>query len=163
MSRVNTSMQNYNIKKRTKARKFAMQALYTWQISDNSILSIQEYYLADRNPDKFDSVFFAQILKDITAKLDLIDTQISKVSNIPKDSISPIELSILRVGAYELMFCPATPVKVIINEGLELSKTFGAVDSHKFVNAVLDKIATEFRANEPIQTEISPRTTQDVE
>ena len=144
----------YPTKKREKARKFAMQALYTWHISGNDLIDIEQYYLADRNPDKFDLEYFKKLLYSVPAQISKLDEQIAKHSDRQLDQIGDIEQSILRVAIYELTNSQDVPYKVVIYEALELAKVFGALDGHKYINAVLDKSARELR---PLETQQNQR------
>lgn len=128
-------------KKKSSARRFAMQALYGWLISKNDLLSIEEHYLKERNPKNFDVTYFKLLLHDIPVKHQQLDQEIAKYSDREISQLDPIELSILRVASYELIFCKDIPFKVIISEALELSNMFGSDTSYKFVNAVLDRLA----------------------
>lgn len=138
----------YPTKKREKARKFAMQALYTWQISGNNLNEIEKYYLADRNQDKFDLAYFQKLLYSVPANLNEIDSQIAKYSDRDLEQIGDIEHSILRVAIFELKQSLDVPYKVIIFEALELANVFGTEDGRRYINAVLDKAAKEFRSLE---------------
>ena len=128
------------IKLKQKARRYAMQALYTWNISTNSIDSVEAYYMQDRNPNKFNAEYFSTILHGVAANITKLDECISKESNRLIKEINIIELMILRVATYELLHCLEVPYKVVINEALELVKMFGSEDSYKFINSILDKI-----------------------
>jgi N utilization substance protein B len=138
----------YPTKKREKARKFAMQALYTWQVSGNDLHDIEKYYLADRNPDKFDLEYFKKLLYNVPGNLSKLDEQIIKYSEREIEQIGDIEHSILRVAIYELQQSLDVPYKVIIFEALELANVFGNEDGRRYINAVLDRAAKEFRATE---------------
>jgi N utilization substance protein B len=140
------------LKQREKARKFAMQALYTWQISGNNLIDIERYYLADRNPTKFDLVYFKQLLHNIPEQITSLDSEIMKYSDRELDFIGEIEHCILWVAIYELKECLDVPYKVAIFEALELAKVFGADEGYKFINAVLDKAAKNLRPTETLKT-----------
>jgi len=137
-----------SFKGREKARRYAMQALYGWLVSDNPLKDVESFYLADRNPKNFDCPYFLQLLHDIPAKLGDIDAVITTYLDRPFDKLDPIELTILRVATYEFTYSFDVPFKVVIHEAVELAKVFGAVDSHKFVNSVLDKMAKVIRHDE---------------
>lgn len=126
---------------RRKARRLVMQALYSWLISENNISDIEKYFLIENANDKIDTAYFSRLLHSIPQEVSVVDTLIAPHIDRKVSDVSPIELSILRLAVYELKFDLSTPYKVVINEALELAKTFGAVDSFKFVNGVLDKVA----------------------
>lgn len=137
-----------SFKGREKARRYAMQALYGWLIADTPIKDIETFYLSDRNPKNFDCPYFLSLLHNIPAKLGEIDDTMTPFLDRPFDNLDPIELTILRVATYEFIYSIDVPFKVVIHEGIELAKVFGAVDSHKFVNSILDKMAKVLRADE---------------
>lgn len=137
-----------SFKGREKARRYAMQALYGWLISGNTLKEIEAFYLADRNPKNFDLEYFLTLLHGIPANLSELDAALTSFLDRPFANLDPIELSILRVAIYEFQFSFDVPFRVVIHEAVELAKVFGAVDSHKFVNSVLDKAGKFFRAAE---------------
>src|SRR5436190_2152836 len=128
---------------RKKARRYAMQALYSWYMSQNSLKDIETYTLLEHANEHFDREYFKQILHEVPARLsdiaDALDPHLARSI----EELDPIELSVLRVAAFELLYRLDIPYKVVINEALELVKTFGATESHKFVNGVLDKVAKD--------------------
>lgn len=141
-----------SFKGREKARRYAMQALYGWVIADNSIAQIEAFYLADRNPKNYDSNYFLNLLHQIPAQVADIDATLTQYLDRPFESLDPIELSILRIATYELQHSFDVPFKVVLHEAIELAKGFGAQDSFKFVNSVLDKAAKDLRAEETLES-----------
>lgn len=137
-----------SFKGREKARRYAMQALYGWLIADNALADIEKFYLSDRNPKNFDCDYFLHLLHQIPAQLGEVDASFIPFLDRPFDNLDPIELTILRIAAYEFTYSFDVPFRVVIHEAVELAKVFGAVDSHKFMNSVLDKMAKETRALE---------------
>jgi len=135
-------------KGREKARRYAMQALYGWLIADNSLQDIEKFYLADRNPLKFDLAYFQRLLHGIPEILAEIDSELTIFIDRPFKDLDPIELTILRIATYEFKYSFDVPFRVVIHEAVELAKVFGAIDSYKFVNSVLDKMAKSFRSTE---------------
>lgn len=124
---------------RRKARELAVQAVYSWQLSQNSVTDIESNFLVDNSSRRFDIEYFQQLFRGVTSKVSQLDEAISPHVDRPIDDIDHIEKSILRVAIYELNDCTDVPYRVVINEAIELAKTFAADDSHKFVNGVLDK------------------------
>jgi len=124
---------------RRKARELAVQAVYSWQLSQNSVTDIESNFLVDNSSRRFDIEYFQQLFRGVTSKVSQLDEAISPHVDRPIDDIDHIEKSILRVAVYELSDCTDVPYRVVINEAIELAKTFAADDSHKFVNGVLDK------------------------
>jgi len=137
-----------SFKSREKARRYAMQALYSWYISGSAVHDVETFYLSDRNPKNFDAPYFSRILHEIPAKLTEIDEIVESHIDRPFHDVTPIELTILRVATYEFKYSFDVPFKVVISEAIELAKSFGADDSHKFVNSVLDKMAKALRGSE---------------
>lgn len=133
---------------RRKARKLALQALYQWHIAEAPITHIQAEFLTDNDMAKVDQEYFSEVLLGVPRSKSELDGYIEKHTDRTVKEMTPIELAILRMGTYELMHRIDVPYKVIINEGVELSKTFGANEAHKFVNGVLDKLAQELRIPE---------------
>lgn len=137
-----------SFKDREKARRYAMQALYGWQIAANDINDIEKFYRADRNPKNYDVEYFVRLLHAIPENIQEIDADLTLYIDRPYANLDPIELTILRIATYEMKFCFDIPFPVIINEALDLAKMFGSTDSYKFINSVLDKMAKVVRANE---------------
>ena len=132
---------------RKKARNLLVQALYQWQISRYPIAGIEAQYRAD-NEGKVDWEYFHEAFVAITVTSDSLDAIFTPSLDRDISQINPIELSILRIGCYELSERNDIPYRVVINECIELAKKFGATDSHKYVNGVLDKLARNSRTIE---------------
>ncbi len=128
---------------RTLARRAALQALYQWQLNPSSIVEIEAQFMADSHIQLGSKDFFSALLHGVLADLDMIDTALSSALDRPLTQLNPVELSVLRLGVYELMSMPETPYRVIINEAIELAKAFGAEGGHAYVNGVLDKLAQQ--------------------
>lgn len=124
---------------RRKARELAVQAIYSWQISQNSVTDIEVNFIAENSKRRFDIEYFQLLLRGVTANISNIDAAISPYVDRPLDDIDQVEKAILRVAVFELKDCTDVPYRVVINEAIELAKSFAADDSHKFVNGVLDK------------------------
>ena len=135
---------------RRRAREFALQGLYQWRVGGNDEAAI-EAHLADSDGfDKADREFFVGLLRGVLAQQAGLQDQLQAFLDRPFAELSPIESSVLLAGAYELVNCPQTPYRVIINEAIELAKGFGGTDGHKYVNGVLDKLAAKLR---PVEVE----------
>lgn len=124
---------------RRKSRKLAVQAIYSWQLSGNPMGDIEQQMLLENNVNKVDIDYFKDLIQGVASHTDKLDDIIRPHVDRPFKDIDEVEKSICRLGAYELKFRLDVPVKVAINESIELAKIFGAEDSHKFVNGVLDK------------------------
>ena len=136
------------IKKRKHARDKAMQALYQWQLSAEDLDWIKDHYLQEQGIASGDEEYFLELLYQIPAHVEALDARYRKYVTSFEDHLDPIETNILRIATYELEHHPEIPYKVVINEAVNLAKTYGADDSHKFVNGVLDPLCQELRAIE---------------
>jgi len=130
---------------RKKARRYALQALYSWLVSGNEIHAVENYFLSQHGEDDFDKDYFHTLLFEVVHHSESLDDFMKPYLSIPLEELDYIEYSLLRLAVYELQYRPDVPYRVVINEALELSKAFGAKDSYKFVNGVLDKIARATR------------------
>lgn len=131
---------------RSKARHYAMQALYQWSIGKSALNVIEAEFHTDNDMSNVDTAYFHELLHEVPAKLSEVETDfLPFVNEISLDQIDPITLALLRMSVYELRFRIDVPYKVVINEALRLAKKFGATDSYKFINGVLDKVAARLR------------------
>lgn len=133
---------------KSNARKCAVQALYQWQMTGDNLGRIEVQFLEEERLKDAQKSYFTAIFHGVPAKLDEIDGALSEFVDRPVDQIDPVERAILRIGVYELLNRLDTPYKVIINEGVNLAKCFGAEGSHKYVNGILDKVGQRHRAAE---------------
>ncbi len=133
---------------RRKARELAVQAVYSWQISQNSVSDVEVNFISDNSKRRFDIEYFQLLLRGVTQHVSDIDNAISPHVDRPLDDIDQVEKAILRVAVFELKDCTDVPYRVVINEAIELAKSFAADDSHKFVNGVLDKAVKLIRTQE---------------
>jgi N utilization substance protein B len=133
------------IKKRRHARDKAMQALYQWQISGEDLDWIRDHYQQEQGVATGDEEYFLELLYQIPARVDELDKIYRKYVTNFVDHIDPIETSILRIATYEFEVHLEIPYKVVINEAVNLAHDYGADDSHKFVNGVLDPLSAELR------------------
>ena len=133
------------IKKRRHARDKAMQALYQWQLSGEELDWIRDHYQQDQGVAAGDEAYFLELLYQIPPRVDELDSRYRKYVTNFVDHLDPIETSILRIAAYELEHHLEIPYKVVINEAVNLARSYGAEDSHKFINGVLDPLSAELR------------------
>jgi N utilization substance protein B len=133
---------------RTNARKAAVQALYQWQMTGQSLVEIERQFAEDERLKDVQKSYFTELFHGVPKNLGVIDEALNEFVDRPVDMVDPVERAILRIGAYELMHRLDMPYKVILNEGINLAKYFGADGSHKYVNGILDKIAQKIRAIE---------------
>ncbi|TLU67693.1 transcription antitermination factor NusB [Thalassotalea litorea] len=130
---------------RRKAREIAVQAVYSWQLTNNDISEIEANFLADNAKRRLDIDYFSALLRGVATNVSELDEAIRPHVDRPLEDIDHVEKAILRVAVYELSQNDV-PYKVVINEAIELAKSFAADDSHKFVNGVLDKAVKTLRA-----------------
>lgn len=138
----------FNPALRHKARHYAMQAIYQWQMSQNPLQQIEQQFRSEYDFSQVDLEFFQELLHRIPAQLGDLDALIAPHIDRAINELTPIELALLRIGAYELAYRIDVPFKVAINEAVSLAKKFGAAESHKYINGVLDNIAKQTRAVE---------------
>ena len=135
-------------RQRSRARSLAIQALYQWQLAGQDVGSIVNHFMVEQDARKFDTEYFTELVRGVPTRLDELDAALTPCIDRALESVDPVERAILRLGAYELIQHPEIPYRVIINEAVELAKTFGAEKGHRYVNGVLDKAA---RALRPIE------------
>jgi N utilization substance protein B len=133
---------------RRKARELAVQGLYAWQMSGNPIEQIELSIAITNNMQKVDMEYFQALLRGVAKRTEELDKAIKPYLGRLPEELDPVEKAILRLATLELVERFDTPYKVVINESIELAKTFGAEESHKFVNGVLDKAVKTLRKDE---------------
>lgn len=135
------------ISHRKRARDLLVQALYQWKLSGNDPVTIEAEFRAD-NGKKTDWDFFHHALSYIAEHAVTLNKLYAPHLDRPADQLDPIETGILQLGMFELSQRIDVPYKVVINECVELAKKYGATESHKYINGVLDKTARELRKTE---------------
>ncbi|HEY8553454.1 MAG TPA: transcription antitermination factor NusB [Burkholderiales bacterium] len=133
---------------RHRARRSAVQALYQWQVARQAPHEIESHFLADDTLEGADLEYFRHLVREIPVRQEALDAHLAPHVDRPIGEIDPVERAILRLGAFELECHPEIPYRVVLNEAVELAKTFGAEQGHKYVNAVLDRVAAQLRAHE---------------
>lgn len=134
---------------RSKARQYALQALYQWELAGNDSHDLAVQFEKNIENDVIDKVYFSRLLDGVIQHQAELDEQFKPFLERELTELTPIELTILRLATFELQHCLDVPYKVVINEALELTKEFGSVDEgFKFVNGVLDKVAAKLRSTE---------------
>ena len=126
---------------RRRARECAVQALYSWALSGNTAEQVELTFVVDQDLKGVDKPYFSRLFRQTVANVDAVDFSMSHYLDRTLDELDPIEKAILRLAVYELQFEPDVPYKVAINEAIEVAKVFGADESHKYINGVLDKVA----------------------
>ena len=134
---------------RRRAREFVVQGLFQWQLNQEAGPGIA-LFLKESSPYfvKADQALFQAIFFGCLREMPTLQAQLVPHLDRPEAEVSPVEKAILFTATYELMYMPETPYAVVLNEAIELAKTFGGTDGHKFVNGILDKIAVELRPQE---------------
>jgi N utilization substance protein B len=130
---------------RRRARELALQALYAWKLGGGDVL---EHAKTLEGWERCDQKFAVELIEEVVKKNASLEESIAPHLDRSLASLSPVERVILLIGTYELAERPDTPFKVVLNEAIELGKSFGGTDGHKFVNGVLEKLAVELRAEE---------------
>ena len=133
---------------RHKTRELALQAIYQWQFTGDPTSAIEVQFSKKILRIKIDKEYFTRLFKGTIAEVKTLDEYMRPILDRSIKELNPVELAILRIAIYELAYCTEIPYKVIINEALELAKTFGATEGFKYVNGILDKIAQKIRATE---------------
>ncbi|AJJ11215.1 transcription antitermination factor NusB [Yersinia rohdei] len=130
---------------RRRARECAVQALYSWQLSKNDIADVELQFLSEQDVKDVDISYFRELLSGVAVNAASLDALMAPVLSRQLEELGQVERAVLRIALFELSKRDDVPYKVAINEAIELAKTFGAADSHKFVNGVLDKLAPTIR------------------
>ncbi len=134
---------------KVKARRNAMQAIYQWHMTDVDMHDVIKQFKEERSEiNKADINYFESLLHGVKKNTETIRENYKSYLDRPLDEIDPVELSILDLGVYELLYHPELPWRVVINEYVELAKMFGAEDSYKYVNKIIDQAAQAIRATE---------------
>ncbi|WP_419421177.1 transcription antitermination factor NusB [Legionella sp. D16C41] len=141
-------MEKNAIRGKRRARRLLLQALYQWLMSGHEISEIETQFRVNHDMDKVDADYFCKLLYGIPKSLQVIEENFSPFLDIPINSLNPIELTILRLSTYELLFCLEIPYRVVLDEAVSLAKEYGAQDGHRFVNGVLNKLAKQVRSAE---------------
>lgn len=138
-------MSNSSISGKRRARKLALQSLYQWLMANPQLTDIEAQFSAANNMDKVDIEYYRRLLYGVPKELAAIEAAIQPLLDRPIHSLNPIELTILRLCAFELFHCPEIPYRVILDESVSLAKAFGSQDGHRYVNGVLHNLAQTVR------------------
>jgi transcription antitermination protein NusB len=133
---------------RRRAREVALQGLYEWRLSGADAGVVDAHMREQDDFNKCDAAHFDALLHGCIREAATLDTVLGKHLDRRTNELSPVEHAVLLIGAYELKHCLDVPYKVAINEAVELAKSFGGTDGHKYVNGVLDKAAIDLRPDE---------------
>jgi transcription antitermination protein NusB len=134
---------------RIKARRNTVQALYEWFLTGKDVSDvIAEFESDEQTLAKTDVDYFKLLLKGTIKHSNELDTRLKDIVDRPVNELDAIERAILHIGCYELEHHLEIPWRVVVNESIELAKLFGAEESHKYINGILDKVAKELRSTE---------------
>lgn len=133
---------------RRKARHYALQALYQWQISRNTLSDIEAQFRSEFDFENTDLEYFQELLHEVPKHVGELEQAFEPLLDRAVKDLTPIELTVLRIGTYELAHRIDVPYKVVINEAVSLTKKFGATDGYKYINGVMDKLAQQLRSIE---------------
>jgi N utilization substance protein B len=133
---------------RRRSRVLALQGLYQWLITRGEPAAIEEHLREHDDFTRLDREHFDALLHGCIAEAAALDARLAPHIDRRAELLSPVEHAVLMIGAYELLHCADIPYRVVINEAVELAKSFGGTDGHRFVNGVLDKACAELRPAE---------------
>ena len=142
------SQPNILAAQRRKARHFGLQALYQWTLSEASLVDIDAEFRVDNDFRHTDGEYFQALLRGVMEDVEALEALFSPLLDRALDDLDPIERNLLRMGTFELKERIDVPYKVVINEAVSLAKKFGATESHRYINGILDKVASELRTVE---------------
>lgn len=133
---------------RSHARRAAVQALYQALVNGQPLAKDELEFVTAENSDKLDQKYFTALVEGVSKEIDSLDTELAFAVDRSLSSVDPVESSILRLAVYEFMHRPEIPYRVVVNEAVELAKSMGGEQGHKYVNGVLDKMGSKLRTAE---------------
>lgn len=140
---------------RRRAREFALQGVYQWLLAGNEVSAIETSLAEVAGFEKADQEMFKTLIRGALAQAEALQADFAPFLDRPLAELSPVERAVLLLATFELRQCPQVPYRVVINEAIELTKSFGGVKGHHFVNGVLDKLAPRLR---PVEVEAATGT-----
>lgn len=135
---------------RRRARQFAVQAIYQWQITQSGVTQIIEQFSVDQDMSKADVPYFKELLIGVIKNAETLDEKLSPYLSRKIDDVDMVDIAVLRLAMFELTYRTDVPHKVVLNEAIELAKDFATDESYKFVNGVLDKALRSLKLRENI-------------
>jgi N utilization substance protein B len=132
---------------RSRARRSALQAIYQWQMTAQALETITAQFREEKSWRGIDEELFSSHLYGVATNVTALDAHLQPILDRPVAQLDPVERAILRMGAFELTHRQDIPWRVVINECVQLAREFGAEQSHKYVNGILDKLARRTRAD----------------
>jgi N utilization substance protein B len=133
---------------RHRARELALQGIYQWRLTGADLKEIEQRMRDEKNLGRYDTELFGKLLRGVLGQHADLEAALAPHLDRATSELSPVEFSVLLLGAFELLQHVEVPYRVVINEAVELAKTYGGTDGHRFVNGVLDKLAAQVRTLE---------------
>jgi N utilization substance protein B len=133
---------------RRRAREFALQALYQWLVNESPVDTLLDQLREQKDFAKADTALAEALLRGAVGNAEALRASLAPLLDRAVGELSPVEHALLLQAASELRDHPQTPYRVVINEAVELAKSFGGTDGHKYVNGVLDRLAAQLRPDE---------------
>ncbi|ARO86732.1 N utilization substance protein B [Nitrosospira lacus] len=134
--------------RRRRSRELALQGLYQWRVAGGTVQAIEAQLRETNEFPRTDEEYLSILLRGVLANVSELEKEIQPHLDRPFKELSPVEVAILLLSTHELASHPEMPYRAVINEAVELAKTYGGTDGHKYVNGVLDKLAAKLRAIE---------------
>jgi len=147
-SKSTISKSRKKINNRRKSRELAMKSIYRGLVNSFDLTQIQKDIREDPDFIRADEKFYVEILKGVFKNIETLKLEIISYIDRSYEELSPIELSIIYSSLYELKYSPSVPYKVVINEAIEVAKSFGGVDGFKYINGILNQAAEKNRKKE---------------
>ncbi len=135
----------FNPWKRRRARRLALQALYQWKMADTEVSILEKQFEEDTSHKKVDEAYFSVLVRGVIFNVDALDALFEPFLDRKLSQLGAVEISVLRMVAFEMRDRLDVPYKTVIDEGVELARSFGAEDSFKYINGVADKMADGLR------------------
>lgn len=141
-------MSEFSVSKRRKARFLSVQALYQWAMGESELIEIESQFRRFNDMSQVDGEYLKQLIFEVPKHVAELDGQIERFTDRKISIMNPIDVQILRVAVYELIYSLEVPYRVVINEAVDLAKTFASDESHGYINGILDNLAKELRKDE---------------
>jgi N utilization substance protein B len=135
---------------RRRARELALQGVYEWLVGKQDLAAVESHLMESEGFERADRDHFREVLHGVIDGADALRAQFVGYIDRRPEQLSPVEHGILLIGTYELQQRPEIPYRVVINEAVELAKSFGGTEGFKYVNGVLDKVAARLRPQEAV-------------
>ncbi|MCC5791543.1 MAG: transcription antitermination factor NusB [Legionellaceae bacterium] len=141
-------MDKEQIRSRRRSRRLALQALYQWQLSGLEASEIEAQFRVTNNMERVDVPYFSDLFQGIIQQKKTVDELFEPYLDRELSALNPVELAIIRLGTYELAYCPELPWRVVLDEAINIGREYGSTDGHKYVNGILNQVAQRLRTVE---------------